>query len=355
MTQLGLMYTFASFEYEHPQGAAFLPPQPLLPPTTHWERLTTAGCVRALDYLAATGVSSHLHHLAAPSSADEQLPLLCHSSEYMQSLSIPDSKRRAAHISASMTGKAVERVLEGTVRRAYVVTRPAGHHAERHRAGGGCVFNNAAIAAAVALDAGLERVVILDWDVHHGNGAQDIFWDDQRVLTVSIHQAVPQLDSVNGVTAIGGSSAEGYNINVPLPPGSGRGAYESVLTEIFAPACDAFRPELIVLASGYDAATLDPGGRMMLHSQAYFDLAQLLLTVAEEHAEGRVVVTHEGGYAPEYVPFCVGRLVEALTGSAASELVDPYLAFWGDFAGDQLQDWQSAAIRKARAAAPLLA
>ena len=245
---------------------------------------------------------------------------------------------------------AIDAVLDGTVDNVYALTRPPGHHAEPDLGRGFCIFANAAIGAKHAREArGLERVAVVDWDVHHGNGTQKIFWEDASVLTISSHQDNNYPPDSGHVHEVGAGAGEGYNLNIPLPPGSGVGAYVAAYERVVVPALRAFRPELIIVASGLDASNMDPLARMMMHSDGYRQLTRLLMDVAEDVCDGRLVIEHEGGYSSAYVPFCGLAVVEELAG-IRSAIDDPYLrVLQGDVGGQDLQPHQAAAIEAAEA------
>lgn len=230
-----------------------------------------------------------------------------------------------AALAAGGAIRATEAVVAGDVANAYALVRPPGHHAEPDRGRGFCVFNNVAIAVRHAqATLGVDRVAVLDWDVHFGNGAQTIFWEDPSVLTVSVHQADRWPRDGGEVDEVGGGAGRGFNLNVPLPPGAGGGTYEATLDRVVLPALERFEPELIVVASGLDASILDPFGRQMLSSRDYFDLATRVRDAAERLCDGRLVLCHEGGYSDAYVPFCGLAVVEALSGRR-SGVDDPFL------------------------------
>jgi len=250
--------------------------------------------------------------------------------------------------------RAVEAVVGGEAGNAYALVRPPGHHAERDRGRGFCIFNNVAVAALHARHAlGLERVAIVDWDVHFGNGTQQAFWDDPAVLTISIHQADRWPRDVGLCGERGGGDGEGFNINVPLPPGAGRGAYLRTLEEVVAPALRLHEPEAILVSCGYDASALDPFGRMLLTSADFHDMTAQLLELAGELCAGRLVVCHEGGYSEAYVPFCGLATIEALSG-LSSGVVDPFLERYAGVAYSDLQPAQAEAIREAANGVALL-
>jgi acetoin utilization deacetylase AcuC-like enzyme len=194
---------------------------------------------------------------------------------------------------------AVEAVLAGAVHNAYALVRPPGHHAERDRGHGFCAIDNVAVAAEVALRPphSLARVAIVDIDVHHGNGPEQAFYERADVLYVSLHQdGLYPLDT-GAASASGAGAGAGYNVNCPLPPGCGIGAYRAAFERVVEPALRAFRPELILVSCGFDAAFLDPLGRMLLTAADFGELTRRLRVCAEELCGGRLVYCHEGGYS----------------------------------------------------------
>jgi acetoin utilization deacetylase AcuC-like enzyme len=200
-----------------------------------------------------------------------------------------------------------------------------------------------------ARDRGASRVAIVDWDAHHGDGTQAAFWRDGAVLTVSIHQEKEWLPGTGGVDAVGAGAGRGCNLNIPLPVGSGRGAYVESIARIVVPAIRRFHPDLIIVGAGFDANTMDPSARMMLHSEAFREMTRQILTVADAMCEGKVVFCVEGGYSDSYVPFCVLATVEELAGRRTG-VEDPFLARWRPFSGDALRPHQEQAIESARSA-----
>lgn len=228
--------------------------------------------------------------------------------------------------SAGGVAAAVRAVLDGELDRAYALVRPPGHHAEPDRARGYCLLANIPIALELArARQGLGRVAIVDWDVHHGNGAQRIYWDDPDVLAISLHQDRLYPVESGAVEERGGDAALGATLNIPLPAGSGEGAYLAAFDRVVAPALRAFQPELLVVACGYDAAFLDPSSQMALTSATFGDLTRRVIELAEELCGGRLVIAQEGGYSPLYTPICGAAVVAALLeAEAETELHDPY-------------------------------
>jgi acetoin utilization deacetylase AcuC-like enzyme len=244
---------------------------------------------------------------------------------------------------------AVDAVLDGTVDNVYAMVRPPGHHAIPESGMGFCIFNNAAIAVKhLQRERGVGRVAMVDWDVHHGNGQQAVFYDDPSVLTISIHQDLCFPPDSGYITDVGEGAGAGANINVPLPPGSGHGAYLAAYERVVLPALRRFAPDMIVAPSGFDGSNFDPLGRMMAYSETFRLMARMLMGVADELCGGRVVFTHEGGYAAAYVPFIGLAVLEEISG-IRTDVADPYLFICEGAGGQELQPHQDALIAQAEA------
>jgi len=179
----------------------------------------------------------------------------------------------------------------------------------------------------------------VDWDVHHGNGTQEIFYEDPRVLVISVHQDRCYPPDSGLIEERGSGAGVGANVNVPLPPGSGHEAYLEAFGRVVIPALRRFDPQLVVVSSGFDASVYDPLGRMLLHSDSYRLLTGMLL----EATGGRLALIHEGGYSEFYVPFCGLAVVEALTGTRTG-VEDPFLEDVKTLPGQQLTSAQQEAI-----------
>lgn len=185
--------------------------------------------------------------------------------------------------------------MSGRVRNAYALVRPTGHHAEADAGRGYCGFGNLVLLVRHAQRIHrLGRVAVIDWDVHHGNGTESAFMDDPSVLTLSVHQERCYPIDSGGLDVTGTGRAAGTNLNVPLPPGSGHGAYVAAFDRVILPALHRFRPELIVVASGLDASAMDPLGRMLCTSETYRQMAALVTAAADDLCGGRLIATHEG-------------------------------------------------------------
>jgi len=234
-----------------------------------------------------------------------------------------------ARLSAGGVLAAIDAVLAGEVRNAYALVRPPGHHATPDRAMGFCYFNNVAIAARYAQEHhGVQRVAILDWDVHHGNGTQAAFHEDPSVLFISLHQENWYPIASGPVDDTGAGEGRGYTINVPLPAGTGNAGYLAAIDRVVLPALDAFAPELILISAGQDASGVDPLARMAMSSNGFRQLAARVADAADRLCGGRLVACHEGGYSEGYAPICTWAVVEGLSG-VRTELEDPYESWLG--------------------------
>jgi acetoin utilization deacetylase AcuC-like enzyme len=220
-----------------------------------------------------------------------------------------------AVLAAGGTIVATDAVLDGTVANSYALVRPPGHHAEPERAMGFCVFSNIGIAIRHAQAVrGVGRIAVVDWDVHHGNGTETIFLSDPNTLSISLHQDEHYPPGRGRTDVVGEGAARGTNLNIPLPPGGGIAAYGYAFERVVVPALRAFRPELIIVASGFDASAYDPLGRMDLNAEDYRALTAALMEVAAEVCDGRLVMSHEGGYSSFYVPYCGLAVIEQMSG-----------------------------------------
>ncbi len=209
---------------------------------------------------------------------------------------------------------ALDAVLGGEVEAAFCLVRPPGHHATPTKAMGFCLFNNVAITAKTALEEkGLQRVAIVDFDVHHGNGTQEAFYHDPRVLFFSTHQ-YPFYPGTGYWGEAGNGEARGTTVNVPLPRGCRTQEYLRVYEEVCAPVLRRFRPQLLLVSAGFDAHFADPLANMLLSCRGYFQLASLLKDLAQELCQGRIIFVLEGGYDLTALPWSVQACLEALLG-----------------------------------------
>ncbi len=237
---------------------------------------------------------------------------------YMTSTSF-EAARMAAGAAIAVT----QAVVSGQARNGFSIMRPPGHHALPDQAMGFCIFANAALAAKAAqVEMGLERVLILDWDVHHGNGTEAIFYDDPTVAFISYHQ-YPLWPGTGAAGDIGRGPGEGYTMNIPMPPGAGDAAYLRAFDELVAPFARRFQPQLLIVSSGYDVHWRDPLSQMALTLNGYAQLAHRTHLLAEELCQGRLVVLLEGGYDLGAVSYGVLDTALALLGRV-EEAEDPF-------------------------------
>jgi len=230
-----------------------------------------------------------------------------------------DAARRAA----GGTLAVVDAVMAGDVANGFAFVRPPGHHAEPERAMGFCLFNNVAVAAAHLRSVhGLERVAIVDWDVHHGNGTQDAFYGDPSVLFVSSHQ-YPFYPGTGAVNEVGRGEGEGFTLNLPFPAGYGDAQYVEAYLEIVEPVLRQFAPQFILVSAGFDAHRRDPLASMEVTEQGFAKLARLVLRTAREVCGDRVVAVLEGGYDLEGLTRSVAAVLEEMRGGGLEEPVSP--------------------------------
>lgn len=347
-------------------GAAFLEPGGFLQPGEHVENPESKRRLRNLLELA--GVLDQLAPLAPRPAAPEELGRV-HTARHIERV----RELSAAHgglagdeapfarggfeIASRAAGGvlvAVDAVMEGTVANGYALVRPPGHHAMADEGYGFCIFNNGAVAAAHLRERhGLDRVAIVDWDAHHGNGAQAIFRDDPSVLTVSIHQDGAFPPGSGDESETGGEGAPGTNLNLPVPPGSGVGCYEAAFERVIVPALRRFRPQFILVACGFDPGPQDPLARLMVHSDGFRAMTRMVRECAREICDGRLVLFHEGGYAKAYVPFCGLAVIEELAG-IDSGVEDPFLRGYSGFPYQDLQPHQNEILARAEARLDLI-
>jgi acetoin utilization deacetylase AcuC-like enzyme len=327
-------------------------------PFQHFENAETKRRIHEL--VVASGLMEQLTRIAPRKATDEEI-LLVHTEEHLARIQAESDQPKGGdsgdglspfgpggieigRLAAGGVIAATEAVLDGTVSNAYALVRPPGHHARPSTGMGFCMFANLAIAArAVRRTHGVERIAIVDWDVHHGNGTQETFYADPDTLTVSIHQDRVFPPDSGFVTERGEGAGLGYAVNVPLPPGTCNGGYLSAFERVVVPAVDRFRPDLILVASGFDANAADPLARQGVTSSAYRTMTEQLLELAARHCDGRLAMSHEGGYNPVYVPFCGLAVIEALAG-VTEPLTDPYEPIFGAMGQTELQPHQTALL-----------
>jgi len=236
-----------------------------------------------------------------------------------QIIDVPDSaicprSYEIALLAAGGTVEAARRVAGGDIQRAFCAVRPPGHHAEQSRSMGFCMFNNVALAAdAARSECGLERVLILDWDIHHGNGTQHAFYADPTVLYISLHGHPEYMYPGTGFPEeYGHGEGRGTTLNLPFLPGATDEDYREAFETRVVPAVRSFEPQMILLSAGFDAHRDDPLGNMSLSDDMFAEMLRYVLELAERYANGRVLSVLEGGYNPEVLRRCVAQHVKML-------------------------------------------
>lgn len=203
---------------------------------------------------------------------------------------------QAAQLAIEGVLTAADRVMSGSVSNAFCAVRPPGHHAESNRAMGFCLFNNVAVCARyLQMQYGLKKIAIIDWDVHHGNGTQQIFYEDPTVLYFSIHQ-FPFYPGTGAEDEVGAGAGKGYTVNCPLPPGKGDDEYVSIFEKVLIPTLKSFGPEFILISAGFDAHREDPLANMRVTEAGFGELTRLVKSCADHLCQGRIVSCLEGGY-----------------------------------------------------------
>lgn len=226
---------------------------------------------------------------------------------------------QAAIYAAGGAIRATEAVMDGKVDSAFALVRPPGHHATPWRAMGFCLFNNLAIATRYALAKyRLERILIIDFDVHHGNGTQEIFYEEPRVLYISTHQ-FPLFPGTGYVDEIGSGEAKGTTLNIPLPPGCGDREYELAFTRIIMPAARRFQPQLIMVSAGYDAHWADELALMQVSTTGFAGMVKIIRELADELCSGKVAFSLEGGYNLDALAASVKATLDVLRGETSLE------------------------------------
>jgi acetoin utilization deacetylase AcuC-like enzyme len=278
-------------------GSGFLSTGGLVEPEQHGESPATKRRLRNL--LDVTGLLDQTVAVPGRAATEEELTRV-HTPEYVARIKRESEEGggdggelapfgaggyEICALSAGGVISAIEAVWEGELENAYSLNRPPGHHAERDEGRGFCVFANIAVAIEhMRAVHGVERIAVVDWDVHHGNGTEHAFYEDPGVLTISLHQAGLFPAESGLVEHTGEGAGEGFTVNVPLPPGSGNGAYAAALERVVVPAIEAFGPQLIVIASGLDASMMDPLAMMVVTSEGYRRLTDIMVELADRSA-----------------------------------------------------------------------
>lgn len=285
---------------------------------------------RLKNLMDVTGLSTALEMRSAPMASREAL-LRVHPESYLTDFKrLSDAGggelgRRTpfatggyeiAALSAGLAVAAVDAVMTGALNNAYALSRPPGHHCLPDFPNGFCLLANIAIAIEEAQSKGMaKRVVVLDWDVHHGNGTEAIYYTRDDVLTISLHQEGNYPLDTGDFTDRGKGAGAGCNLNLPLPAGAGHTAYLHAMDTIVLPQIEAFAPDLIIVACGFDASAIDPLARMLATAETFRQMTLQVKDAAARLCDGRLVLVHEGGYSEVYVPFCGHATLEALSDS----------------------------------------
>jgi acetoin utilization deacetylase AcuC-like enzyme len=281
------------------------------------------------ERLDSSGLMRDLIAIESRLANDEELERV-HTTSYIQRVSLEAAQGfsqlstgdtginrltpEVARLAAGCAVASVDAVFGREIHNVFCAVRPPGHHASQSRGMGFCVFNNVAIAARHAQRVyGAEHVAIIDWDVHHGNGTQDVFYQDGSVLFFSTHQS-PWYPGTGAANETGSGRGEGKIINCPLPAGSGREAVFEAVRERLLPALDHFGPDLILLSAGFDSRLGDPLGQFTLTDGDFSDLTALMTDAAETYCDGRLVSILEGGYSLEGLGLAAEAHIRALAG-----------------------------------------
>ena len=299
-----------------------------LTPPGHPERPERAEALRRVARSwAAAG-----HTLIEPSMADEALLERVHDPAYVAAIretaghavrldadtSTSPESYDVARLAAGAVVDGVRHVLAAPREPAIAFVRPPGHHAERATAMGFCLFNSVAVAAAWARAEGVGKVAIVDFDVHHGNGTQAMFYGDPSVLFVSSHQ-YPYYPGTGGAAEVGAGVGAGFTVNLPLEVGAGDADLDEVFRSVAVPVLDAFEPELVLVSAGFDAHAHDPLGGFRMTPEGFANLARLIGGVAERHAGGRLVYVTEGGYDLDGLTASLNAVLHVMAGGDATE------------------------------------
>jgi len=290
---------------------------------------------RIKQFLDGSGLTAQMQPIAARAASEDELALY-HTREYIAGVralcegkgpakgawgeveletTLSRDSFEAALYAAGGAMNAVSAVMNGEVRNAYALLRPPGHHATKNQAMGFCIFGNAVAAAHHARKVyGLERVMIVDWDVHPGNGTQAAFYQDPNVLFVSLHQHNWYPKLAGELEQVGSGAGAGYSVNIPLPAGTGDRGYRAAFEQLVIPIGQQYCPQLIIVSAGQDASWLGSLAQMMVTMAGFRQMSELLVNLSEEICEGRLVMLQEGGYSAAYVPYCTVAAVEPLLG-----------------------------------------
>ncbi|MEO8973700.1 MAG: class II histone deacetylase [Ktedonobacteraceae bacterium] len=289
---------------------------------------------RIKEFLDGAGLTTRMQPVAARAATEDELAVY-HTREYIAGVRalanggphkgdwgevefdtpLSTGSFEAALYAAGGAINAVNAVMCGDVRNTYALLRPPGHHAMSNRAMGFCIFNNAVIAAQYAGRVyGLERIMIVDWDVHHGNGTQDAFYRDPSVLFVSLHQHNWYPGLSGELEQVGSGAGTGYTVNIPLPAGTGDRGYRAAFEQLVIPIALHYKPQLLIISAGQDASWLDPLAQNMMSMDGFRQISTYMHDIAEDICGGKLVLLQEGGYSAAYVPYCTAAVLEPVLG-----------------------------------------
>uniref|UniRef100_A0A7C5VWH1 Class II histone deacetylase n=1 Tax=Thermomicrobium roseum TaxID=500 RepID=A0A7C5VWH1_THERO len=230
---------------------------------------------------------------------------------------------QAALFAAGAAIETVNALLAHRARKVFALLRPPGHHALADRSMGFCIFNNIVLAARYAQQNNFRKIMIIDWDVHHGNGTQAAFWNDPDVLFISLHQDNWYPRNSGSLNEVGGKGAEGTTVNIPLPPGCGNRAYLLAMEAVVIPIARQFQPDLILISAGQDPSMDDPLGRMLVTTKGFRLMAETMRKLADELCAGHLIAFQEGGYSLRYTPFCTLAVIEGIS-NIRTGIPDPF-------------------------------
>ena len=299
-----------------------------LTPPGHPERPERAEALRRV----ARSWAEAGHALTEPTPVDDAVLALVHDPAYVSAIREtaghavrldPDTSTSpesfdVARLAAGAAVDGVRHILAAPHEPAIALVRPPGHHAERAKAMGFCLFNSIAVAAAWARTQGVSRVAIVDFDVHHGNGTQAIFYDDPSVLFVSSHQ-YPYYPGSGAAAEVGAGAGAGFTVNLPLEAGAGDADLDEVFRAVAVPVLEAFAPELVLVSAGFDAHASDPLGGLRMSPDGFANLARLIGGVAARHAGGRLVYVTEGGYDIDGLTSSLNAVLHVLAGGDTAD------------------------------------
>ncbi|NKC14965.1 MAG: histone deacetylase [Gammaproteobacteria bacterium] len=302
---------------EHHAGAQHPEcPQRLQTSLAHLERCDWFDSLIALPAQAA--LLDWIHTVHAPDYVARARQACNNGQPY---LDVPDVGISARSFDAALLASGAmlavaDAVMEGAVDNAFSLSRPPGHHAEAGMALGFCLFNNVAISARyLQQHHGLEKILILDWDVHHGNGTQHTFESDPSVMYASLHQ-YPYYPGTGAYSEQGDGAGKGATVNCPMPAGAGDQDYQKAFSERLLPAFETFAPDAVIVSAGFDAHGADPLAGIQLSTGCYTWMSERMMEVADKHASGRLLSVLEGGYSLQALPLCIETHLNVLRGSA---------------------------------------